>query len=308
MPKFSIIIPVYNVEKYIGKCLESVKSQTFKDYEVIIVNDGTEDDSMKIAVKYPFTIINQENQGLSVARNRGVKEASGDYLIFLDSDDYWEKDLLKELTKSIKNDPDLIRFQIKQIDENNNSVDYKEKGFRGLSGEAAFNKIVKFHFVENAWAYCIKRKYWLKNKFQFTEGKFHEDFGIIPLVIIKAENVNSIEYVGYNYFQRANSIMNNNNYEKTKRKVEDFYQHYLFLKKQINKTSFNKKVFMSFISNSLIIKIAELNNPLYKKYKTILKKERVYNDVLDDTVVRKLKRVVMKLSPKLFKRISRRDK
>ncbi len=308
MPKFSIIIPVYNVEKYIGKCLESVKSQTFKDYEVIIVNDGTQDDSMKIAVKYPFTIINQENQGLSVARNRGVKEASGDYLIFLDSDDYWEKDLLKELTKSIKNDPDLIRFQIKQIDENNNSVDYKEKGFRGLSGEAAFNKIVKFHFVENAWAYCIKRKYWLKNKFQFTEGKFHEDFGIIPLVIIKAENVNSIEYVGYNYFQRANSIMNNNNYEKTKRKVEDFYQHYLFLKKQINKTSFNKKVFMSFISNSLIIKIAELNNPLYKKYKTILKKERVYNDVLDDTVVRKLKRVVMKLSPKLFKRISRRDK
>ena len=308
MPKFSIIIPVYNVEKYIGKCLESVKSQTFKDYEVIIVNDGTQDDSMKIAVKYPFTIINQENQGLSVARNRGVKEASGDYLIFLDSDDYWEKDLLKELTKSIKNDPDLIRFQIKQIDENNNSVDYKEKGFRGLSCEAAFNKIVKFHFVENAWAYCIKRKYWLKNKFQFTEGKFHEDFGIIPLVIIKAENVNSIEYVGYNYFQRANSIMNNNNYEKTKRKVEDFYQHYLFLKKQINKTSFNKKVFMSFISNSLIIKIAELNNPLYKKYKTILKKERVYNDVLDDTVVRKLKRVVMKLSPKLFKRISRRDK
>lgn len=308
MPKFSIVIPVYNVEKYIGKCLESVKSQTFKDYEVIIVNDGTQDDSMKIAVKYPFTIINQENQGLSVARNRGVKEASGDYLIFLDSDDYWEKDLLKELTKSIKNDPDLVRFQIKQIDENNNSVDYKEKGFRGLSGEAAFNKIVKFHFVENAWAYCIKRKYWLKNKFQFAEGKFHEDFGIIPLVIIKAENVNSIEYVGYNYFQRANSIMNNNNYEKTKRKVEDFYQHYLFLKKQINKTSFNKKVFMSFISNSLIIKIAELNNPLYKKYKTILKKERVYNDVLDDTVVRKLKRVVMKLSPKLFKRISRRDK
>lgn len=308
MPKFSIIIPVYNVERYIGKCLESVKNQTFKDYEVIIVNDGTQDNSMKIAEKYPFTIINQENQGLSVARNRGVKEATGDYLIFLDSDDYWEKSLLKELSESIKNAPDLVRFQVKQIDENNNCTYYKEKGFAGLSGEDAFNKIVKYHFVENAWAYCIKRKYWLKNKFQFAKGKFHEDFGIIPLVIIKANKINSIEYVGYNYFQRSNSIMNNDNYEKTKRKVSDFYQHYLFLKEEINKTSFNKQVFMSFIANSLIIKITELNNPLYKEYKTMLKKAQVYNDILDDTVSRKLKKITMRLSPKLFKKISRRYK
>lgn len=91
MPKYSIIIPVYNVEKYIKKCLDSVFSQTDKDFEVIVVNDGTKDNSMDIVKKYDAKIINQKNQGLSAARNRGVKEAVGDYLIFLDSDDYWEK-------------------------------------------------------------------------------------------------------------------------------------------------------------------------------------------------------------------------
>ena len=216
MPKYSIIIPVYNVEKYIKKCLDSVFSQTDKDFEVIVVNDGTKDNSMDIVKKYDVKIINQKNQGLSAARNRGVKEAVGDYLIFLDSDDYWEKNILKELSKSLKNNPDLVRFQIKQVDENDNSMCYNEEGFKGLAGEEAFSKIVKYHFVENAWAYCIKRKYWLENKFQFAKGRIHEDFGIIPLVIIKATKVNSIEYVGYNYFQRSNSIMNNGDYEKTK--------------------------------------------------------------------------------------------
>ena len=77
MPKYSIIIPVYNVEKYIKKCLDSVFSQTDKDFEVIVVNDGTKDNSMDIVKKYDVKIINQKNQGLSVARNRGVKEAVG---------------------------------------------------------------------------------------------------------------------------------------------------------------------------------------------------------------------------------------
>ena len=115
MPKFSIIIPVYNVEKYIGKCLESVMNQTYKDYEVIVVNDGTKDNSMDIVKNYPVKIIEQENQGLSVARNTGVKKAKGEYIIFLDSDDYIEKDLLKNINKSLDNNPDLVRFQIQEV-------------------------------------------------------------------------------------------------------------------------------------------------------------------------------------------------
>ena len=134
MPKFSIIIPVYNVEKYLKKCLDSVFNQTYKDYEVIVVNDGTKDNSMDIVKDYDVKVINQKNQGLSAARNAGVKKATGEYLIFLDSDDYWEKDLLKELSKSLKNNPDLIRFQINEVYEDGKTISYPEESFTNLSG------------------------------------------------------------------------------------------------------------------------------------------------------------------------------
>ena len=97
MPKFSIIIPVYNVEDYIKKCLDSVFNQTYTNYEVIVVNDGTKDNSMKIVKNYDVRIINQENQGLSMARNNGVKKAKGEYILFLDSDDYLEENTLQEI-------------------------------------------------------------------------------------------------------------------------------------------------------------------------------------------------------------------
>ena len=81
-PKFSIIVPVYNTEKYLKRCLDSIKGQTFSDYEVILVNDGSKDNSKDIIEKYPYSAINQKNQGLSMARNNGVKEAKGEYIIF----------------------------------------------------------------------------------------------------------------------------------------------------------------------------------------------------------------------------------
>ena len=303
MPKFSIIIPVYNVEKYLEKCLDSIKNQTYKDYEVIIVNDGTKDNSMDIAKKYDFKIINQKNQGLSAARNTGVKNATGAYLLFVDSDDYLEKDLLKELNKSLKNNPDLVRFQIKEIYEDGKEINYPEEEFQNKSGVEAFSIISKYHFVENAWAYLYKKTFYEKNKFKFKEGTIHEDFGIVPLIIMKANKVNSINYLGYNYLQRSGSIMSQKNYEKTKKKVEDFYNHYLYLIEEINKTSLDSKVFKSFISNSLIIKICELDNKDYQEYKKLLKKEKVFDNLLVDTTTRKIKKILLKISPKLTRKI-----
>ena len=230
MPKFSIIVPVYNVENYIDKCLKSIKNQTFKDYEVIVVNDGTKDNSMEIVKKYDFQIVNQKNQGLSAARNTGVSKAKGEYLLFVDSDDYLEKDLLKELNKSLSNNPDVVRFQIQEVYEDSEKVNkYPEEAFTNHSGVEAFNIICKYKFVENAWAYTFKTSFYKKNKFKFKEGTIHEDYGLIPLIIMKADKVNSINYIGYNYLQRSNSIMSNKNYEKTKKKVVDFYNHYKYL-------------------------------------------------------------------------------
>lgn len=302
-PKFSIIVPVYNTEKYVKRCLDSIKSQSFKDYEVIIINDGSTDNSSDIISKYPYKIINQENQGLSMARNNGVKDASGEYLIFLDSDDYIEKDLLKEINNSLSNKPDLVRYQIKEVFDNKSDINYEEIPFDNKNGVEAFKLITNYHFVENACIYAIKRKYYLDNSFSFKKDTYHEDFGLIPLVIIKSKVVNSIDYLGYNYYQRTGSIMNNTDYKKTKKKVSDMYNHYLYLSKEIDKTKLDKKYFLSFISNSLILKITELKNKDYKEVLIRLRKDRVFDNLLDDSFVRKIKKILIKFSPKLYYKI-----
>lgn len=299
-PKFSIIVPVYNTEKYVKRCLDSINSQSFKDYEVIIINDGSTDNSSDIISKYPYKIINQENQGLSMARNNGVKDASGEYLIFLDSDDYIEKDLLKEINNSLSNKPDLVRYQIKEVFDNKSDINYEEIPFDNKNGVEAFKLITNYHFVENAWAYAIKREFYLKEKFSFKKGTYHEDFGLIPLVIIKSKIVNSINYVGYCYYQREGSIMNSSDYSKTKKKVTDFYNHYLYLTKEINKTKLDKTCFMSFISNSLILKITELKGKDYKDALNRLNKDKVFDNLLSDSFGRKIKNILVKISPRLY--------
>lgn len=301
-PVFSIIVPVYNTKMYLEKCLDSIMNQTFTDFEVIIVNDGSTDDSKDIIAKYPYKVINQKNQGLSMARNNGVKEATGDYLLFLDSDDYIDKDLLKEINKSLSNNPDLVRFQIREVFDNEDNIDYYEEDFEGKDGVLAFETIAKYHFVENAWAYAIKRSYYLDNKFSFKKGTYHEDFGLIPLVIIKSKVVNSIRYVGYNYYQRTGSIMNNSDYSKTKKKVMDFYKHYLYLTKEINKTKLDKKYFLSFISNSLILKITELKGNDYKESLKLLRENKVFDNLITDSFLRKIKKTIVKINPKLYYR------
>lgn len=299
MPKFSIIVPVYNVEEYIDDCLKSIFNQSFKDYEVIVVNDGTKDNSMDIVKNYDVKVINQENAGLSAARNTGVKSSTGEYLLFIDSDDYIEKDLLKNINNNLKDNPDVLRFQIKEIFDDNRIVNHEENSFDTTNGVEAFTKICNYHFIENAWSYVVKRKYYLDNKFEFKKGTYHEDYGLMPLVIIKANKVKSISYIGYYYRQRSNSIMSSTDYNKTKKKVDDFYNHYLYLNKEINKTKLDNKIFKSYISNSLLIKICELNNKDYKIYKSKVKEDKVIDNLLDDSLIRKIKKILFKISPKL---------
>ena len=304
MPKYSIIIPVYNVEKYLRKCLDSVVKQTFKDYEIIIVNDGTKDNSMEIAEKYDATIIYQENQGLSAARNTGVRHAKGEYLIFLDSDDFIEPHLLEEIEKSMENQPDIVRFQVREVfEETKEMKDYHEEPFQRKNGVEAFSLICKYHYVEVACAYAIRKDYYLENHFEFCKGAIHEDFGLIPLVIIKAQRVNSIDYIGYNYLQRKGSITSSNDYEKTKKKVSDLYHHYEYLSEEIDKTNLDSKVFKSFIANSLLLKISTLKGKDYLEYKKRIEKDKVIDNILADTNTRKIKKILYHISPKLTNKI-----
>ena len=300
MPKFSIIVPAYNMEDYIKRTLDSIKKQTFKDYEVIVVDDGSTDKTVEIAKKEKVKVIEHKHAGLSVVRNAAIKEATGEYLVMLDSDDWWDKDLLKKLNESSKNNADLIRFQIRTVTDEGEEVEYHEEEFEGLNGVEAFKQITKYHYVDSACIYAVKRKFYQKEKFSFAKDRVHEDFGTVPLWIVKANIVNCIDYTGYNYYRRSNSIMNTENYDWIKKKAEDFFFHYKNLIKEIDKTTLDSTYFKSFISNSLIVKVCTLKGTDYKKYKKYLKEEKVFNNILTDTLARKIKSILLRISPRLY--------
>lgn len=313
MIKYSFIVPVYNTEKYLKKCLDSLVNQTYKDFEIIVVNDGSTDKSSSIISKYQkkyknIIVIDKENEGLSMARNRGVQKSSGKYIIFVDSDDYVSNKLLEEVDKKI-DDSDILRFQLATEDEEYTKInEYHEEGFESMCGYDAFKYLSSYHFVEPAWCYVIRKNYYIENKFSFKKDVYHEDFGLIPYVIYKARKVKSIDFVGYYYIQRNGSIMNNNDYKKTVKKAFDMLEQYKTMRlfaKNINRKNNLDDYFLSYISNSVIVKARELKKDEKKVYINELKKLNVFDGVLVNTRIRRFKKYLMKHNLNLYLKVVR---
>ena len=301
--KYSIIVPAYNTEKYIDKCLKSIFSNTYKNFEVIIVNDGSTDkteDIINIYIKKYDNIIyiKQKNMGLSMARNNGVKNATGDYLLFIDSDDYVEKNLLENINKDI-DDLDVLRYQLNMV-FNDKIIPYGEKEFNVTNGIDAFEKIVRYKFIEMAALYVINRKYYLDNKFEFEKNVYHEDYGLLPLVIATAKKVKSINYLGYNYVQRDGSIMSSNDTSKMKKKMDDML--FLFTKaiKYLDNIPNSQNV-KSFYANSIIDKYNSLSDELKKEYIKKIKDLKIISYLSNDNFKRKIKKILYKIKYEVLK-------
>ena len=303
MIKFSIIIPVYNVEKYLNKCLDSIVKQTYKNYETIIVCDKCSDNSESIVDEYVkkynnFTKIYEEHTGLSKARNIGVEASSGEYILFLDGDDYFKPNLLDVLSYYLDDTPDLIRFQIQDV-KGKEIIKHNEEGFNTTDGVSAFNKIFKYHYIENAWSYCYNANFYKKNKFKFMEGCIAEDYGLIPLIIAKAKKVKSLSYIGYNYIQRENSLMSDTDYYKKVKKIEDMLMQSVFLKGKLKDIK-GKELIISFINNSLIYYSTRLNYKDFKKYNKILKENKCFNHLKGGNLKAKIRNVLIKSNAYFF--------
>ena len=302
MNKFSIIVPIYNVEHYLENCLESIVNQTYTNYECILVCDKSTDNSTKTAEKYAekynFKYIYKENTGLSKARNTGVNLSSGDYILFLDGDDYYEPNLLETLNVNLYDTPDLLRFQAREIFKDN-TVSYNEVGFDSMIGTESFKYIINNHFVENAWLYCYNRKFYQNNNFTFMDDCIAEDYGLIPLIIARAKSIKSIDFIGYNYVKRENSLMNNNDYNKKIKKMNDMLLQSKFLKFELLKIE-NTNLFIRFINNSLIYYSTTLKYIDYKKYNKILKKEKCFDYLPNNTLKSKLKKSIIKRNSYIF--------
>ncbi len=229
MPKISVIIPVYNVEKYLAECLTSVVNQTFKDIEIICVNDGSTDNSPMILEEFAqkdsrIKIINQENQGLAAARNTGIEVATGEYITFVDSDDYVSTDLYADMQKYLPAELICFNAKIFPMSEKYRALqNYIQCKF---DGELPVEEKLILKTNVHVWNKVFKTSVIKENNIRFPKGLYFEDF---PFVCEYMLSINSVKFVSekeyYFYRQQPNSIMNNCSHKS----IHHLYAwHYLY--------------------------------------------------------------------------------
>ena len=211
----TIIVPIYNVEKYLKECIESIINQTYKNLEIILVNDGSTDDSLKICMNYKkkdnrIVIINKTNGGLSDARNKGIDAANGKYICFVDSDDYISSAYVELLyNEARKNNTDIVLCGIKYVnDEKKILSEYAYKKNFVKSGKELLIDYYQENGVEVivAWNKLYKRE--LFNTYRYNVGKIHEDEFLTYKILYNLDKVSIISDKLYYYRKNDTSIVN----------------------------------------------------------------------------------------------------
>ena len=215
MAKVSIVVPVYNVEKYLAKCLDSLLSQTYKDIKIIVVNDGSPDNSQNIIDEYqknnPELIESyiKENGGLSDARNYGLKYVDSEYVCFVDSDDYVENNLVERCIETIeKDESDLVHFNYCrdnfETNEKEDIISRIEAGVYNLEEE---NYILAYT-ANAAWNKMYKTKLFKDNNIEFPKGLLYEDLATTTRILPLCKKVSYIDDILYHYqVSRSGQIM-----------------------------------------------------------------------------------------------------
>lgn len=271
MIKVSVIIPVYNVEKYIEKCIKSLINQTIKELEFIFVNDGTPDNSVQIIKKYQkkdnrIKLLEKVNGGQATARNLGLKHAKGEYIAFVDSDDYVKEDMYELMYNRAKKDNlDIVLC--------NDFLVYKDR--------TEEHKITQEELIITPEKYItlspspcnkiIKKEYIEKCKFTFPEGIIYEDLASIPLLGLNNPKAVYINKPLYYYVQSDISTMRNKEY---KEKYEDIFKAIKYLYDNMIDKNYNQE--LEYLLAYHYLYLGSLNFYKYKKYKNI---DRIANDM-----------------------------
>lgn len=311
MPEISIIIPIYNTQKYIEKCLRSLEKQTMKNFEIILVNDGSTDNTEKIVKRYinehknlNIIYIKKENGGLASARNCGVKRAKGKYISFLDSDDYLDNNLFQNLKQYMDKDVEMIKFKMQKVEENGKVLE-KIDGpvFDICTGEEAFKKLcIKDKYIDPACIYLYKREFFVDNNFEY-KLRYHEDFGLTPLIIIQAKTFVSTNYYGYYYLQTAESLTRSTNTNKNIARAKDMLAHYDNMIVLIDAYSIKeetKRLVKRYYTNSVILKANTLKGKDKSNYIKEIKLRRMYKNIQPENLKQKIKRLLLKYNVRLY--------
>ena len=234
----SVIIPVYNIERYLTKCVESVLNQTYHNLEIILVDDGSEIETAQLCDNLALkderiVVIHKTNGGLSSARNMGIEKSKGNLIAFIDGDDYIENDMFEKLYISLKhNDADIAICSFQMEDENQNIVDkcpaLLEGTYTNLEALDLLSQEKQFRYVV-AWNKLYKKE--IFEKIRFPEGKLFEDQAIAHYVFWQARKIVTISNVLYHYLVRTNSLSRQTNPLKYLDDIDALFDRIEFYKK-----------------------------------------------------------------------------
>ncbi len=270
MMLYSIIIPAYNVEKYIDECLSSVLAQTYSNFEIIVVNDGSTDKTQEIVEEYQrkhnfIKLINQENKGQVKARVAGLSFVNGDYVCYLDADDVWDSDLLEIVNEYIiKNNTDLVIFGAKRIFSNGKLDDTRKYSYYQEESVDSSNKkpfLIDFLFKKYLNSLCLKV---IKTELMLSASAKMNDYAHVRrgedsiqsmFLIIEAKKIGFIDKLFYNYRDNEASMINNyklsyiqDSCEIRKVCIKEYKKFNIFKDKNILR-SYNSKLFKSIIGS-----------------------------------------------------------
>lgn len=266
--KVSVIVPVYNVESYLEKCLDSLVNQTLKEIEILVVNDGSPDNSQKIIDEYTKKYKNvksfiKENGGLSDARNYGIKYATGEYLSFVDADDYVHKDMLQKMyQKAKKNNLDIVVCDFFNVYEDGRE-EYMHSNLHYHENDVN-NYIIS---PPMAWSRLYRRD--LFDGIEFKKGILYEDLELTPSLVAQTNKIAFLEEGLYYYLQRSGSIMKQ---KKFSSKLLDIFDVLESVTSKLDKTKYDQEIEYLYITH--LLRTASLRFLEYKEGKEYYQKIR----------------------------------
>ena len=319
--KLSIIVPIYNVAPYLRKCVDSLLTQDISDYEIILVDDGSTDNSGAIAdelvdafrlsplaSRLEMRVIHQSNSGLSEARNTGTREAKGQYILFVDSDDYLQPNTLGTLFEQAERDNlDVLRFRYQNVKESGEAfvphegmkTDYNDYSSTPTDGLSFLN--------ERMWVQCYVVQFLVKTEIVrqelFTLGIYFEDTDWTPRMLLRANRVASTDLVVYNYLWREGSItLSQKDIAKMRKQLDDKL-NILAKLNQLGNTVSDRRWFDGMISGMVINVVGIIAQYFYAERKEYIKQIKalrvlpIKNINVSPRAVKKLK--LINISPAL---------
>ncbi|MDO4499722.1 MAG: glycosyltransferase family 2 protein [Erysipelotrichaceae bacterium] len=307
MSKVSVIVPIYNVEKYVEKCLKSIQGQSLNDFECLVINDGTKDNSVEVAKKAVegddrFIFFDKENGGLSDARNYGVARAKGEYICFVDSDDYIDEHLLEETYNAgVENNSDIVCFDMYYDFINTGKLEYSDgANFEGTSSYKDNKEII---FINNSANNKLYKREFLSDK-KFFKGMWYEDMAMIPSWLAMANQVTHVSKPLYYYVQREGSITH-----KADDRLFDIYKAMNMIKESLHIDSYGIRGL--YFDNCLVmttLRIKDIDDKntrfqYYKKNMELLNRDypNWYEDVKKEDYSFKQRTIFLSLKLKMFK-------